>query len=129
MSYEKEIGRIGEQLVADWLKSKGYIITKQNFRSDYGEIDIIAERPKKVVFIEVKTRKENSLTAPKDAVDLNKQRRLALTAKRFLKLAFLGDVDYSFDVAEVTYRIQEDGNPKFSLNYIKNAFFADLNTD
>ncbi len=129
MSYEKEIGRIGEQLVADWLKTKGYIIVKQNFRCDYGEIDIVAENPKTVVFVEVKTRKENSLTAPKDAVDFNKRRKIAITAKTFLKQAFLSDMNYRFDVAEVTYKVAEDQSPKFILNYIKNAFFVDLGED
>lgn len=129
MSFEKEIGRIGEELVANWLKSKGYIIVKQNFRSDYGEIDIVAESPKTVVFVEVKTRKADSFTAPKDAVDKSKQRRLAVTAKSFLKKAFLTDMNYRFDIAEVTYAKGEDGSIKYSLNYIKNAFFYDLNTD
>lgn len=129
MSFEKEIGRIGEQLVADWLKTKGYIIVKQNFRCDFGEIDIVAENPKTVVFVEVKTRKENSLTAPKYAVDFNKQRKIAATAKIFLKQAFLSDMNYRFDVAEVTYRTAEDKNLKYGLNYIRNAFFADLGED
>lgn len=129
MSFEKEIGRIGEELVAEWLKAKGYIIARQNFRSDYGEIDIVAENPKTVVFVEVKTRKEDSFTAPKDAVDKSKQRRLAITAKSFLKKAFLTDMNYRFDIAEVTYSRGQDGAIKYSLNYIKNAFFYDLNTD
>ena len=129
MSFEKEIGRIGEDLVARWLKSKGYIIVKQNFRCDYGEIDIIAENPKTVVFVEVKTRKKDSLTAPKDAVDASKQRKLAITAKRFLKMAHLRSMKYRFDVAEVTYYRDEEGDIKYSLNYIKNAFFQDLSDD
>ena len=104
MSFEQEIGRIGEELVAGWLKTKGYIIVRQNFRCDYGEIDIVAESPKRVLFVEVKTRKEDSLTAPRDAVDKSKQRKLALTAKRFLKLAHLRNIKYRFDVAEVTYK-------------------------
>lgn len=129
MSFEKEIGRIGEELVAQWLKSKGYIIARQNFRSDYGEIDIVAERPRTVAFVEVKTRKENSLVEPKNAVDKSKQRKLAITAKKFLKMAMLGDVKYRFDIAEVTYTRDESGAIKYSLNYIKNAFFYDLSED
>lgn len=129
MSIEREIGRIGEELVARWLKSKGYIIVRQNFRSDYGEIDIVAENPKTIAFVEVKTRKENSLTAPKDAVDLSKQRKLAITAKSFLQKANMYDMPYRFDIAEVTYVTGDDGLPKYSLNYIKNAFFYDLAND
>ncbi|MBQ1186544.1 MAG: YraN family protein [Clostridia bacterium] len=129
MSYQKEIGRIGEQLVADWLKTNGYIITKRNFSCGYGEIDIVAERPKMVVFVEVKTRKQNSLVAPKDAVSKSKQEKLAKTAKTFLNRAYMKNMPYRFDVAEVTYRIGEDELPKYSLNYIKNAFFKDLSED
>ncbi len=129
MSYQKEIGRIGEQLVADWLKSKGYIIVRQNFTTGYGEIDIIAEKPKTVVFVEVKTRKENSLVAPKDAVSISKQLKLAKTAKIFLQRAYMKNFQYRFDVAEVTYKFGADGQLKYSLNYIKNAFFYNLFED
>ncbi len=126
MSFEKEIGRIGEDLVAAWLKSKGYIIASRNFTSSYGEIDIVAESPKTVMFVEVKTRKADSLVAPKDAVDRSKQRKLAITAKSFLKMAYLTNMKYRFDVAEVTYRRDENGEIKYSLNYIKDAFHYDL---
>lgn len=129
MSYQKEIGRIGEQLVADWLKTKGYIITKRNFSCGYGEIDIVAERPKTVVFVEVKTRKEGSLIAPKDAVSKSKQIKLAKTAKTFLARAYMKNMPYRFDVAEVTYKKGEDGLPQYSLNYIKNAFYCDISED
>ncbi|MBO5852932.1 MAG: YraN family protein [Clostridia bacterium] len=129
MSFELEIGRIGEDLVARWLKSKGYIILRQNYRCDYGEIDIVAENPKVIAFVEVKTRKENSLVSPKDAVDTAKQRKLAITAKDFVRKAFLKNMPYRFDIAEVTYSLDEDGIPKYSLNYIKNAFFYDLADD
>ena len=129
MSFEKEIGRIGEELVAGWLKAKGYVIVRRNFRCKYGEIDIVAENPKTVVFVEVKTRKENSLIAPKDAVDKSKQRKLSLTAKNFLRMAHLGSVKYRFDIAEVTYKRDEAGEIMYSLNYIKNAFFCELSDD
>ena len=129
MSFEKEIGRIGEDLVSQWLRSKGYIIVKRNYRCKYGEIDVVAESPKVVAFVEVKTRKEDSLVAPKDAVDKSKQRKLAITAKNFLKAAHLTDMQYRFDVAEVTYNRDETGAIKYSLNYIKNAFFYDITED
>lgn len=129
MSYQKEIGRIGEQLVADWLKANGYIIVKQNFSDKYGEIDIIAENPKIIAFVEVKTRKENSAVSPKDAVSKSKQEKLSKTAKTFLNRAYMRNYPYRFDVAEVTYNIGTDGAPKFSLNYIKNAFCRELFQD
>ena len=47
MSYDRnaaEIGRIGEEKVADYLKAKGYIILKRNYKDRYGEVDIIAKK-------------------------------------------------------------------------------------
>ncbi len=128
MSYADEIGRIGEQMVADYLKSQGYIITRCNFHSDFGEIDIVAETPDTVVFVEVKTRNKHSLVSPADAVDPAKQYKIAKTARVFLDKAYLFG-KYRFDIAEVTYERDEKGTPHFDLNYIKNAFYADLNND
>lgn len=128
MSYTGEIGRIGEQMVADYLKHKGYIITRMNFRSDYGEIDIIAEKPDIVVFVEVKTRREDYLVSPADAVDSAKQTKIIKTAQVFLSKAYLFG-SYRFDIAEVTYRNDQEGRPHFSLNYVKNAFYVNLEKD
>ena len=74
-------------------------------------------------------RKENSLVSPKDAVDTAKQRKLAITAKDFVQKAYLKNMPYRFDIAEVTYLTDTEGVPKYSLNYIKNAFFYNLADD
>lgn len=125
MSWAGEIGRIGEQMVADFLKSQGYFIARMNFRSNYGEIDVIAEKADLIVFVEVKTRAENALLAPADAVDKIKEKRIAKTAESFLRRAHL-NLPYRFDIAEVTYKKKADGTFSFSLNYIKNAFYIAL---
>ncbi|MBE6782272.1 MAG: YraN family protein [Ruminococcaceae bacterium] len=128
MSWANEIGRIGEQMVADYLKTKGYIIFRQNYRTDFGEIDIIAESPDILLFVEVKTREENSLVAPADAVDKIKQEKILQTASRFLKSAHHYG-KYRFDIAEVVYRRDRSGSLKFSLNYIQNAFCGNFEND
>lgn len=128
MSYADEIGRIGEQMVAEFLKSRGYIIFCQNYRTGFGEIDIIAEDREKLLFVEVKTRGRDNLRTPADAVDAIKQGKIIRTAKSFRAKAHHRG-GYRFDIAEVLYRKTPSGEMKFSLNYIKNAFFGDLEND
>lgn len=125
MSYANEIGRIGERMTADFLRKNGYIIVAQNYHTKYGELDIVTENPSELVFVEVKTRRHGSIVAPADAVDNAKQRKLAISAEIFAKrLHHTGS--YRFDIAEVVYKKSEDGLFSFSLNYIKNAFVADI---
>lgn len=128
MSYADEIGRIGEQMVADFLKTRGYIIFYQNYRCSFGEIDIIAEDRENLIFVEVKTRSSDLLMSPADAVDDIKQGKIIKTAKNFRAKAHHSG-GYRFDIAEVLCRRNASGEMKFSLNYIKNAFFGDLEND
>ena len=51
-----EKGRLGEELAAADMESKGYMILVKNFRCKAGEIDIVAKRGNVMVFVEVKTR-------------------------------------------------------------------------
>ncbi len=125
MSYKASIGKIGEQMVADFLKSKGYIITAKNYHSKFGEIDIVAESREYILFVEVKTRKKGSLTTPAEAVSKSKQRKIVLTAYDFLS-KLRARISYRFDVAEVYYEITKDGEFKADLNYIKNAFTTEV---
>ena len=47
-------GAIGEEKAAALLSNNGYTVLKKNYRSKFGEIDIIAEKNNTLVFIEVK---------------------------------------------------------------------------
>ena len=59
MSQNIEIGKFGEKIAANHLKRNGYRILENNFRCKFGEIDIIALHRDTMVFVEVKTRKNN----------------------------------------------------------------------
>jgi putative endonuclease len=55
---ESSIGKIGEYIAAKYLKSKGYRILERNFKTKFGEIDIISISPEGcLVLVEVKTMK------------------------------------------------------------------------
>ena len=113
-------GKSGEDRVAAFLVKRGYTLLKQNFVSKYGEIDIIAKNRKYIVFVEVKTRKENSMIGGKEAVDNAKRQRIVLSARDYLSKTNW-ELQPRFDVAEVTVR-EEKECEKYSLNYIENAF-------
>lgn len=115
------LGKEGERRVAAYLRQKGYIIVKQNYRERYGEIDIIAEKNDLLVFVEVKTRSENALIRGFDAIDRYKQQRIQKTAALFLQ-RFDGDYNVRFDAAEVVVYHKDDGNLGWRLEYMENAF-------
>ena len=124
MSYDRnaaEIGRIGEEKVADYLKAKGYIILKRNYKDRYGEVDIIAQNEENIVFVEVKTRNKNALVSGFEAVDLKKQRLIKNEAIMFTK-RYKTELQPRIDVAVVTYSTDKDGKQIWKLNYLKNAY-------
>ena len=122
MSDIERRGKRAEELVAEYLRNNGYIIAKMNYRSRYGEIDIIAETRKSVAFVEVKLRGENALFSPAEAVDSRKQQKIILTANDFLRKANIPELQPRFDVAEVYFKKLENGNVKYKIHYIKDAF-------
>ena len=124
----ENIGYIGEDLVSKYLKSQGFIILRQNYHSKFGEIDIVAESREELLFVEVKTRKKGSPIPPAMAVTSPKQRKIVLTAFDFISKSRI-DTNYRFDVAEVEYFVDENGEMKFSLNYIKDAFTTEVLND
>ena len=115
------IGREGERRVAEYLRRKGYIILRQNWRdSRFGEIDIIAESRENIVFVEVKTRSENALVSGLDAIDYKKARRTRNAATVFMR-KLNTDLPPRIDVAEVTVINTPDNKQVWKLNYIKSA--------
>jgi len=79
------LGTKGEDLAVEFLKRKGYRIISRNFRTPFGEIDIIAEDKRTIVFVEVKTRADSTFGRPFEAVDYRKRERLRKVALFYLK--------------------------------------------
>lgn len=76
-------GQIGEQAAAKFLKEKGYKIIDQNFRTRFGEIDLIAKKNQVLVFVEVKARMGN-LGKPEWQITARKINRVQKMAKVYL---------------------------------------------
>ncbi len=122
MGKTQEIGNKGEGFIAEYLKKKGYIISAKNYRTRFGEIDVIAENNDEILFVEVKTRKEGSLVRPYEYVNREKQRKIFVTANIYLQHNGFG-LKPRFDVAEVF--VGDNGSMR--LNYFENAFGAEIN--
>ena len=116
----KEIGKRGEQLVCEYLRKKGLAVFRTNYRTRFGEIDVIAEDDAHIIFIEVKTREEGAMVSGADAVDAAKRGRIMMSAESFMN-ALPVKLPPRFDVAEVTVS-DENGKRKYSLKYIEDAF-------
>lgn len=113
-----DTGKLGENAVKEYLLNKGYIFLKSNYHSRYGEIDIIFENDKYIIFVEVKTRKKGSLVRGINSVDIFKRGNIVKTALMYLA-EFKPQKQPRFDVAEVL--INRMGECE-KINYFENAF-------
>ena len=91
-------GQAGENHAADFLTAKGYRILARNYRVRGGEVDIVAQHQKTLVFVEVKARAYKAFGGPLGAVTPAKQRKIALAATQFLKANALKFDSIRFDV-------------------------------
>ena len=87
MQTEKQIrGALGEQAAVDFLRKMGFILVERNYRIGYSEVDVIAQRDDELHFIEVKTRKVSSLTAPEEAINERKARTMRRVASSYMSM-------------------------------------------
>ncbi|MGC9772870.1 YraN family protein [Fervidobacterium islandicum] len=76
--------KIAEQIAAEYLKRKGYKIIERNYRTPYGEIDIIAKLGSSFVFVEVKSGTGFRIN-PSERVDKIKYEKIYRSAEYYLK--------------------------------------------
>ena len=108
----KILGRKGEDLTVAYLKKRGYRILKRNFRTPFGEADILAKQGDTYCLVEVKTRASDAFGLPSEAVNAAKRRRYHNIARYFCA-ARGEEVPVRFDVSSVT----EEG-----IEYFEGAF-------
>lgn len=128
MYKNKETGNLGEKIAIEYLIKQGYYIYQKNFRCKLGEIDIIAIDKidtNELVFIEVKTRKQDNFGTPAEAVNTYKINHIFRVAEFFLMINNLENCFTRFDVIE----IYEKADHKIHINHIKNAITEKKNKD
>ena len=117
-----ETGRRGEAAAARWYRKQGAQLLAHNFHTRMGELDLVLREPNgTIVICEVKTRAENALASPAEAVDRPKQRRLIRAAQVYLQTSGQSNAPVRFDVAEV---LPLDSG-RWMVHIIKGAFLCE----
>lgn len=112
-------GDWGEHLAVAHMVSLGYAILEIKWRSGHYEVDIIAQKGQRIVFVEVKTR-NTAFTDPVEAVDQAKRRRIIRSADVFLR-KFDVPFEYQFDIITIV------GDPTgYQLTHFPDAFFPPM---
>lgn len=76
-------GKKGEEIASSFLTSQGYKIIAKNFRTRFGEIDLVAVKEETLVFVEVKTRASSRFGLPEEAMTAYKIRRIVKAGEYF----------------------------------------------
>ncbi len=116
-------GRWGEEQAAKFLKLKKHkVIGKRVFVGKHDELDLITESNGVLIFVEVKTRKNEKFGRPFSAVNKEKRKCLSRAAVAYLKKKNIKPDYIRFDVIEV---IGEPSEKTPEIRHIENAFQLD----
>ena len=111
---KRQLGQENEYLALKYLTDKGYKIIKRNYRCKLGEIDLIAKKEDRIIFIEVKYRSNNRYGNSIEAVNKRKQQVIRNVAKYYLLTNYHSlEIPISFDVI---------GIDKNNITHIENGF-------
>lgn len=116
MAHHNQLGAWGENLAAQLLVSKGYAIVERNWHTSAFEIDIIASKGNRIVFVEVKTRKAGSYD-PLAAITKSKISQMVRAANAYLRNSEV-PVEAQFDVIAIT-----GDEHDYHIEHFEDAFY------
>lgn len=120
MAKHNILGKSGEEAAVAYLEAHDYAIRHRNWRLHHLEIDIVAYYKRQIIFVEVKTRKNDEYGDPYQSVDAKKINNLIHAADAYIKLYGL-DNSIRFDIISIT------GNTNnFHIEHIKDAFYPTI---
>ena len=98
-------GDKGEALAAKFLIDKGYIILHKQYKSPFGEIDLVCQFGEEVVFVEVKTRHSDSHGHPEESVTPKKLKHIINVGEYYLEAERKVDVHWRIDVLAINAKV------------------------
>ena len=99
----QRLGKHGEQLAKRHLETSGYSILEANYRSNAGEIDLVANKDGALVFVEVRTRTGGSLGSPEESMTPRKRSHLVGAAQEYLQAKQLEDREWRIDLVSIEF--------------------------
>lgn len=119
MAAHNEKGKWGERVAAAYLERHGYVVRETDWRFGKRDLDIIAvsEDQTLLVVVEVKTRSDDGLCSPLQAVDRAKMRNIAIATNMYVK-QYAVDMDVRFDIITVVGSDEKHSN----VLHIEDAF-------
>lgn len=112
-----ELGKYGEILAINYLTNKGYEILETNWVYVKLELDIIAKHRRKIIVVEVKTRENNYIGEPWEAVTIAKQKRIIKAANEYIVENKI-DNEVQFDVISIIHNQRET-----KIEHLEDAFY------
>ncbi|MBI5732317.1 MAG: YraN family protein [Candidatus Magasanikbacteria bacterium] len=116
MTHNQSWGKFGEDLAARFLERRGFIIKGRNFRTRYGEIDIVAEKDGHLHFVEVKTRASEAFGIGEEAIHYLKRQNLLMAARLYLSRGGIFNPAQFDSLAILIDRKQKKARIRFSEN-------------
>lgn len=99
--YNQNLGRLGEKKAQDYYETRGYSILHKNYRTPFGEFDLIISKNPETVFVEVKTRTSLAFGRPEEAVNRDKLRKIRKGIEYYLLQRKDKVKNYRFDVVSI----------------------------
>lgn len=90
MAIHNILGKAGEDAAAKYLEQNGYTIRDRNWRKNHLELDIVADKDKELIIVEVKTRSNTDYIEPQNAVNWQKIRRIVVAADALYQALLFG---------------------------------------
>lgn len=121
MAIHNELGKKGELKSIKHLQSEGYQILEQNYRCPPAEVDLICRKADEIIFVEVKSRTQNTFDIDNWGLNKGQMQRIVNTAYDYMhKIKWEGT--FRFDI--ITIAFSAEG--AYELKHYKDAFFPGL---
>ena len=117
MAEHNELGKLGEELAAEYLLKNGYVILETNWVFQKAEIDILAQKENTLAVVEVKTRSSTDFGLPQDFVKSKKIQLLVKAVNAYVTENDL-DLEVRFDIIAISKKGQG-----FVIEHLTDAFF------
>lgn len=120
MAKHNQTGKTGEELAAEYLIARGYIIRDINWKNGKLELDIVAYKDQTLIVVEVKTRSSDLFGHPEDAVKTRKIRHIIDATDAYIQKYDL-PFEVRFDIISIVKKENE-----YEIEHIPDAFYPPL---